>query len=319
MRTIKSKSILSTFLKFIPDTLFFNKLYLKFIYRYGMGSSLDFNNIQTLNEKMQYLKLFDKNDLYTQVADKLKVRNYVASRIGYKYLIPLLKTGKNVNILKISDLPSPPYILKANHDCSGGLIVRNIEEHLLNVKGVSSYIEKNKQGSISQYNLNYMKHFLKKRFAYNHYYITKEWQYKNIDKAYLFESLLSNSKGQVPNDYKFHCINGVVEFIYVSNDREGANTRKIYYPDWSPAPFTWAKKGGEYKFKGEEVAKPKNLEEMLELAEKLSRGFKYIRVDLYSDDTGIFFGELTLHQGSGIERILPSEFDLYYGKKIVID
>ena len=128
--------------------------------------------------------------------------------------------------------------------------------------------------------------------------------------------MLSNEKGQIPNDYKFHCFNGIVEFIYVSVDREGNNYRKIYYPDWTLAPFTWTKRGKENKFKGPDVRKPDNLDHMIKLSEKLSKGFKYIRVDLYSDDNGIFFGELTMHQGSGVEPILPRKFDLYYGEKI---
>lgn len=315
MQTNDYKLLASRIFRIFPDSLWLNKLYLKLIYRLGMKRGLNFDNVKSLNEKMQYIKLYDKNELYTQIADKVKVRDFVADRIGEKYLIPMLKHGTNIDEITSSNLPELPFILKANHDCSGGLIIRDLDRKLLNVKGVSVY-ENHEQISTKEWNVCYIKYFLSQRFKYNHYYITKEWQYKNIQKQYLFEALLEDSSGHVPNDYKFHCINGKVEFIYVSIDREGSNNRKIYYPDWTEAPFTWTKIGREYKFAGGGAERPSNLNEMIEVAEKLAAGFKYIRVDLYSDNNQIFFGELTLQQGSGIEPILPLEYDYYYGDKL---
>jgi len=313
------KEKIKVLFKVIPDLALFNKLIVSIKFRLRQGYWIDFSNLLSLNEKAQWIKLFDRNDLYTTVADKYAVREFVKSRIGEKHLIPLITYGEDVDNL-INNLPeNTPYIIKTNHDCSGGLILRNIAEPLLDVKSHGSYrIAPSEFLNVTEYNKKYINKFLTDNLKNNYFWSSREWQYKNIPGKYIVEKLLTDCNGNIPNDYKFHCIDGEVCFIYVSADREGKNYRKIYYPDWTEAPFTWTSKGKEGKFSGPQVPKPDCLDRMLEIAKKLSDGFKYVRVDLYSCEDQIYFGELTLQHGSGFEPILPNKYDLHYGSLIKI-
>lgn len=307
------KKIALLILKALPDFKIFNKFILTIRFKKRVHQKLDFNNLDTLNKYLQYIKVYDHNPLYTKIADKVAVREYVSEKIGDKYLIPMNFYGVELDEIATKIVCYDKQIIKVNHDCSGGLIIRDINKLLLNVKEVSIPDFKVEQfETVEEYNIEYIKYFIRQRMSYNHYYSSKEWQYKNITPMFLSEALLEDSMGCIPNDYKFHCFNGKVEFIYISADRENGNYRKIYYPDWTEAPFTWTKIGNEKKFIGPNIPKPTNFDEMIEVAEKLSQDFKYIRVDLYGVDESIYFGELTLQHGSGFEPILPEKFDKYY-------
>ena len=271
--------------------------YLKMMFKRTMGKDLDLVCPKTLNEKIQWLKLYDRKSEYTVYADKYRVRDFIASKLGEDYLIPLLKCYDCVDDITENSLPEPPYIIKNNHDSSGGIIVR----------------------SYADVNLLEFKRILSSNLKVNHYWATKEWQYKNIPKRIIIEKLLLDKNNRIPNDYKFNCFNGRVEFIYASVDREGRNYRKIYMRDWSASEMTWTSRGNELKkFTGPEIPKPENYEQMIYIAEKLAATFKYIRIDLYNVDGKIYFGEITQHHGSGFEPILPESLDYYYGSLITL-
>ncbi|EOB3919376.1 ATP-grasp fold amidoligase family protein [Vibrio parahaemolyticus] len=300
----------------VPDIEIINKLLLKTKFKATTGKTLSFSKPENLNQKLQWVKIYDRNPLYTVIADKVGVRKYLTDMGLQEVLIPCFGEGSSFEEFNLSNINSSsfPVIIKVNHDCSGGLILRNPNESLINVKGISEpKFSESDFNSTYDYNEAYIRYFIKERMKYNHYYSSKEWQYKNIPKKFLIEKLLEDSDGHIPNDYKFHCFNGKVEFIYVSVDREGDDYRKIYYPDWTPAPFTWTKIGKEKCFEGDDISPPENLNKLIEVAEKISQDFKYIRVDLYSTGKEMFFGELTLQHGSGFEPILPAKYDEYYG------
>lgn len=305
----KFKIKLSLLAKFLLHLSSLEKLYLRILFKMKVGYSLNLENPTTLNEVLQHIKLYDREKIYTSLADKVEVRNVVSELIGAQYLIPLYHFGEDPNeIERINFNHFGNVIIKVNHDCSGGIVFKGNFENVYSIKSGYQLVGSGREKIVN---------FIKERFSYNHFYITREWQYLNIKKKFLIEKLLLSSEGKVPNDYKFHCFNGVVEFVYVSNDREGLNTRKIYYKDWTEAPFTWCKKGDEYKFEGKEVAKPVALNEMIFLAERIAKKFRYIRVDFYELDGKVFFGELTLQQGSGFEPILPRVYDVFYGEKLL--
>lgn len=307
------KKIVLVVCKILPDLKFVNKSIITTRFQKKMNQTISFNELDTLNKYLQYVKVYDHNPLYTKIADKVAVREYVSKKIGAEYLIPMNFNSTNLHEIATKIVKYKNQIVKVNHDCSGGLIIRDINKPLLNVKNISvPNFTPEQFSSVKEYNIEYVKFFIEQRMSYNHYYSSKEWQYKNINPKFLSESLLENKTGGIPNDYKFHCFNGKVEFIYVSADREGSNYRKIYYPNWTEAPFTWTKVGSEKKFIGPDVQKPENMDKMIKIAEQLSKDFKYIRVDLYEVDGNIYFGELTLQHGSGFEPILPIKFDKYY-------
>lgn len=280
--------------KILPDDVV-----LKLLFRKKMGKKLDLRNPKTLNEKIQWLKLYDRKDIYKVYADKYRVREIIKSKIGDEYLIPLLAIFEHPrDIIDVNSLPPPPYIIKNNHDNSGGIIVRDYKN----------------------FDLEMAKARLLKNIEREHYSSGKEWQYKDIPRKIIVEKLLVDKSNRIPNDYKFNCFNGRVEFIYVSIDREGQNYRKIYNRDWEETDITWTYRGNEKKkFSGPGIDKPSNFDEMIRIAEILSADFKYVRIDLYNLDGAIYFGEVTLHHGSGFEPILPEHYDYYYGSLISLN
>ena len=281
-------------IRFIDEEKFIKQNYKK-----RFNKELDLENPRTLNEKINWLKLNDRTALHTNCADKLKVRDYVSKKIGGQYLIPLVFKTYDINELVSKNFPEDPFIIKANHDSSGGVIV-------------------NDKQKVNWYKL---KKKFKKLLSRNYYYIGKEWQYKNIEPGIIAEKLLVNEKGEVPFDYKLHCFNGKVEVIHVDIDRYTDHKRNCYNPKWELLPFTWSMwKGGKPLWpNGRELSKPKHLEEMIMLAEKLCKPFPYVRIDLYEFESQIFFGEITFHHGSGLEIIHPEHWDLQLGNLLKIN
>lgn len=253
------------------------------------GYKLDFNNVQTLNEKLQYIKIFMQRPEYEVFADKIKVQDYIKERLGDKYLIPILATYNDYHDIEQDKLPATPFILKTNHDCTGGIVVRDL----------------------NSLDFEWIIKFCKTNLSRNHYYYSREPHYKNINRKILIEKLLLDKDGKIPNDYKVNCINGKAEFIYCAIDREGSNYRRIYDRDWQFMPFSW---GDETKLSGPDIARPSNLDEMLMVAEVLSNGFPYLRIDFYSFDQQLYIGEITILHGAGFDVISPKSMDEYYGR-----
>lgn len=271
-------------LRLVPD-----KVIIKNSFRRHMGYDLDLKNPQTLNEKINWLKLYNRKDLQTLVADKYKVRDYVKEKIGEKYLIPLLFHTKNVDDISSENLPDSNFIIKTNHDSSGGLIVRD--------KSQIDWVDARKR----------FKYLLKE----NHYYSTTEWQYKNIEPRLVVEKLLTNEDGSIPEDYKFHCFNGKLAFIMIDFDRYGdLRTRNLYDPNWNLIPCNW---GRPY---GKELKKPENLYEMIQIAEKLAKDFTYVRVDFYLVKSKVYFGELTFYHASGFQQFFQHKCDEKFGRML---
>ncbi len=271
------------------------RLYLMLAYQMITGKKLRINPPQTLNEKIQWKKIYDRNLIYTLCADKYAVRKYIENKIGKKYLIPLLyhtKMAKSINLSNIK----PPFIIKPNN-ASGQII-----------------IIKNKKEIVKKDIINKCEEWLNSNF----YFDTREWQYKKIIPEILIERLLLTKEGNIPNDYKFHCFNGIVEFIQVDTDRFTDHKRGMFDLNWKSKPFTWApRKNNLPKYKIIKIArKPKNLRKMIKIAEILSKDFDYVRVDLYSANNRIYFGELSFTPASGFESFFPDKYDLFYGKKL---
>jgi len=276
---------------YIDDATFLKQNFKK---RYGRP--LDLDHPKTLNEKINWLKLHDRTALHTTCADKYEVRNYVKDTIGEAYLIPLVFQSYQPEDLVAQALPDFPFIIKANHDSSGGTIVRD-----------KTTVDWKKM----------QKHF-KKLLSKNYYYSGKEWQYKNIKPCIIAEKLLVNAAGDIPFDYKLHCFNGKVEVIQVDIDRYTNHKRNLYDTNWNLLPFTWSLWRDEKPLwdKGRAIEKPTNFEEMLTVAEKLSKAFCYARIDLYDFENKVFFGEVTFHHGSGLETIYPEKYDVELGNLI---
>lgn len=259
------------------------------------GYSLDFKNPQTLNEKIQWLKINDRRAISTQLADKYKAREYVREYFGEEYLIPLLYETKKAENIRPENLPDEAFIIKTNHDSAHYKIIRD-----------KSKVDWDK-----------LRVDFKWWLSTNFYYLDREWQYKNIKPRVIAEKLLITKGGKIPNDYKLHCINGKVAFVYVAVDREGLNKRNIYDKNWNPLNFTLAYKTKNLDtLRGEEIEAPNSYQMMIEFAEKIAEMYPYVRVDFYDVDGKLYFGEVTHHHGGGYNLFTPREWDLKWGNMI---
>lgn len=273
-------------LRLIPDHII-----IKNSFKRHMGYSLDLNNPETLNEKLNWLKLFNRKELHTVIADKYAVRNYVEKKIGNQYLVPLHLQTDNVNELIPENLPQANFIIKTNHDSAGGIIVR--DKSLIDWKKTREKF--------------------KKRLNENHYISTREWQYKNIEPRIVVEELLTYEDGSIPDDYKLHCFNGKLVFVMIDFDRHSnKRTRNLYDSNWDLISCKWGYPNGK------SIPKPSNFEEMKNVAEKLAQDFVCIRVDFYLVEEKLYFGELTLHHGSGLQKFLKKECDYKFGELLNI-
>lgn len=271
--------------------------YTKKKFKEAFGRELDLENPRTLNEKIQWLKLYYNVDkpFYTKCADKFSARDYVAKEFGEEYLVPLLYETTDCSKLGYDTFPDCHCIVKSNHDSGHYYIVRDKNE----------------------VDFRWLRNECKYWLSVDYYKRGKEWQYKNIERRIIIEKLLETKDGKIPNDYKLHFINGELQFIYVSYDREGVNDRCVFDASWNRQPFVWLEKV-KYKptLNTADVPKPASLNKMIEFGTRIAQNFKYVRVDFYDVDGKLYFGEITLHHGGGFDSFFPEEYDLYFGKKL---
>jgi len=255
-----------------------------------MGYELNLKNPQSFSQHIVYKKIYDRRKVLPIVADKYLVRNYLKKTLGEEnanqILIPLLYHTDNPEAIPFDALEGE-YIIKANHNSGPNFIVgkNDIPDRKFIVSS------------------------LKKQLSIPYGILKHEWAYGKIkQKLVVVERLLRDEQGNIPKDYKFHIINGVCAFIQVDFDRFINHSRTLYDKEWNYIPAT-------LKFKqGRQAEKPKNLPKMLQLAEQLSKGFDYIRIDLYSIGDRVYFGEMTHYPGSGMERFTPESLDFELGK-----
>lgn len=274
---------------FLPD-----KAYVRLYYEIHLKRKLNLEHPRSLNEKLQWMKFNCRNPLQTIVSDKYTVRNYVQDRIGVEYLIPLLGVWNKFEDINFSLLPER-FVLKCNHDSGGLIIVKNKRD--LDIEAAQKKINKS--------------------LSTNFYKIGREWQYRNIIPRIICEQFISEN-GAVPKDYKIYCFNGKPDCILVCTDRfaENSHRAKYYFYDkeWN---FLRYNKGDE-NINAPQIEKPKNLDLMLGIAEKLSKDFAFARIDLYNVRGKVYFGEITLSPNSGFDNDITEETDMMFGKKLII-
>lgn len=271
------------FTNWMPD-----KMFIKLSYRFNMGKKLNLNNPKTYNEKLQWLKLYDRNPAYTNMVDKYKVRDYVANKIGEEYLIPLLGVWDDPQDIDFSELPDQ-FVLKCNHD-SGGVVICKDKSQLDRSKSIK---------------------FLKKCLKRNFYYRAREWPYKDIITKVIAEKYLVDESGYQLKDYKFFCFDGKCKFSFIATDRENDTRFDFFDINFNHIPV---KNGHDNSDKP--IEKPKTWEKMILLAEKLSYGIPQVRVDLYDVFGHIYFGEMTFFHFGGKKPFNPEIWDYKFGTYI---
>jgi len=286
-KCIKNPNIISLMLlsmkicRSLPDNI-----YISLLYRLNMNKKLNLLNPSTFNEKLQWLKLHDRNPLYTNYVDKYEVRKFIEKTIGKEYLVPLLGVYDEVEDVDFSILPIQ-FVLKPTHT-SGNVIVCRDKTKL-------DIVETRKT--------------LMKWLKREYFWYQREWPYKNIKPRIICEELIKTNDGKPPKDYKIFCFNGEPKFVFVASDR-GIDTKFDFFDiDWNRQSLKQHYPNSDYI-----IEKPRQWEKMLELAKILSQGIPHVRVDFYIDsDDHILFGELTFTHFSGIVKFEPESYDNLLG------
>lgn len=261
--------------------------FLKKEYYLAMGKTLNLNTPKTFNEKLQWLKLYNREPQYTMMVDKYAVKQYVASKIGSQYIIPTLGVWNHFDEIDFDELPNQ-FVLKCTHD-SGGIVICK-DKLKLDKRAAKQKLE----------------YYLKRKY----YYVHREWPYKNVKPRIIAEKYMSNDNGEDLNDYKLMCFNGQVKATFVCSDRFSEDGLKVTFYDtnWKRMPFE-----RHYPASKTDIARPKTYDEMLILAEKLAFQIPFVRVDFYEVHGRVYFGELTFFPGSGYEEFTPEEWDKKLG------
>jgi hypothetical protein len=273
-------------LNWMPD-----KLYLSAMWRAHFGKKLDWKNPRSFNEKLQWLKAYDHNPAYPRLVDKETVRRYVSDTIGPEYLIPLVGgPWKRFDEIDFDLLPES-FVLKCTHDSGGVVICR--DKKALDLRAVKKKIEKS--------------------LRRNYYWGGREWPYKNVKPRVIAERYMGNETGDEVKDYKFMMFGGEHRCAFVCSNRFAGSKLNVTFfdPGWNRMPFE-----RHYRADARELPRPERYEEMIRLSERLSAGMPFVRIDLYEISGRVYFGEITLYPGSGLEEFEPVGWDYALGEWI---
>ena len=278
-RLKKNKSVLSK-REYIEKCFFIN-----------LGYKPNLDKPKSFNEKLQWEKLFYFNSSYCELVDKVKVRDFVAERIGRKYLIPLFGVYDKPDEIDFDALPKS-FVLKCNHNSGTGMyICKNIDE--MNRKEVLNGLEKG--------------------LNEDYYLESYEWPYQNIERKILCEEYLGDGDGNGIRDYKFYCFDGVPMYFLISSNR--SKKVKFDYFDINKNPLPFSQGGKKGNVDANDII---NYDEMVEVAKLLSKGFPHVRVDLYNLNGRIYFGELTFFDSSGFAPFKPRKWDYIFGEHFIL-
>lgn len=275
----------------ICPKLMSDKYYLSILWKMIMEYKIDWKTPKTLNEKLQWLKLYDRNPLYTTLVDKYRVKQWVADTIGEQFVIPTLAVYNTVDEIDLAKLPDQ-FVLKCNHDSGSVVICRDK----------------------SNFDLEAAKKKLAKGLSHNFYWDAREWPYKNVKRCVIAEKYIQDFEDGGLVDYKFFCFDGMVDCVMLCLDRH-IKQPKFYFFDrnWNLKRMNIRGKEAPDNFT---IPKPKGLDKMFELASVLSKGIPFVRVDFYDVAGDIRFGEMTFYPDGGLDSNILPETDLYFGSLI---
>lgn len=288
LRYIDRRLTVKGFYKWQSDEAFLKKEF-----RYSMGKALNLENPQTYNEKLQWLKLYDRKTIYNTMVDKYEAKKYVADIIGEEYIIPTLGVWDKFEDIDFDKLPEQ-FVLKCTHD-SGGLSI---------CRDKSKFDKKKAEKKI--------KRSLKNDF----YWSGREWPYKDVKPRIIAEQYMEDTETAELRDYKFFTFNGACKLLFVASERQSKNEEtKFDFFDMEYNHLDFRNGHPNAKVWPE---KPKCFDEMRALAEKLSKGIPHLRVDFYEVNGKVYFGELTFFHWSGMVPFEPEEWDKTLGDWITL-
>ncbi len=260
--------------------------YLRLIYRGRMGKKLDLKSPQTFNEKLQWLKLYDRNPLYHTFVDKYEMKEYASKIIGKEHIIPTIGVWDTPEEIPFHEFPNQ-FVIKCTHDCGSIVICQD-----KNTFDIESAKEK-----------------LKKCLKDNLFWEGREWPYKDLKPRIIAEPYFDDGTGQL-KDYKFFCFNGEAKCFKIDFDRRVFHRANYYSRSGEQLPFGEVTFPPDYSGK---IALPNRLDTMLKLADKLAENIPFIRVDFYEVDNTVYLGELTLFPSSGFRPFTDEHWDYTLG------
>lgn len=278
-------------LRFVDEERLPDRMVIKYQFHNAFGYPLDLRHPKTFSEKLQWLKLHGRNPLYTTLVDKYRVKQWVADKIGEQYVIPTLAVYNSVDEIDLDKLPDK-FVLKCNHDCGSVVICRDK----------------------SAFDFEAAKRILQKCLDTNFYLKHREWPYKNVKRCVIAEEYLESNQDDL-RDYKFFCFDGKVKFFKIDTGRFHNHLAFYFNCDGSRLPW-----GGEIDLfdPDKTVEVPNNLPKLIDMAESLSSAFPFVRVDFYTENSFVKFGELTFFPGAGLIKYTDEEFDEFAGGQMKI-
>ena len=273
-------------LRFIKPELIPDRMFLKYQYHFVFGEKLDLKHPKKFNEKLQWLKLYDRNPLYTTLVDKYAVKKWVADRIGNEYVIPTLAVYDNAEQIDLKELPDR-FVLKCTHD-SGSVIIC-----------------KDKQS----FNLDETKRILDAKLKTDFFLKYREWPYKNVKPRIIAEEYKEDSSGEL-RDYKVYAFDGKCDYLMFCFDRSKGDTKFFYFDKKWNLKKNLSCDGLKY---GDsiQITKPQNLDLIFQIAESLSVGIPFVRIDFYEVEGQLYFGEFTFFPTGGIDDTRTEELNEY--------
>lgn len=279
------RGITMRFFGWLPDPI-----YLRLIYLFIIGKPLSLKNPRTFNEKIQWLKIHDRNPRHTDMVDKLAVKDIVTKIAGSEYVIPTLKVYNSVEDIDLAELPEA-FVLKTTHGGGSGGVVVCKDKSKLDLEAAKAKL---------------LRSLLSKNSRY------REWPYSNVPREIIAEKYMEDENGEL-RDYKFFCMNGEPKFLFMASGRMKEDALTFDFLDMD---YKWLPVRNGHPNSKTPPQKPQNFDKMVELARKLSQGEAFVRVDLYNIRGKIYFGEYTFFHFSGLTPFEPEEWDEKFGDMI---
>lgn len=276
---------------FLPD-----KPYLKLYYRCTTGKKLNLKKPVGFSQKLQWLKLNDKHSEYGPLVDKLAVREHIGEVLGEEYCFPLLGKWKSFDEIDFNLLPNS-FVLKCNHDSGSTKVIKD-------------------KNSLTEKDFKALKKFFKWRLKRNYFRVGREYPYKGLPRYIIAEKLMVDESAPEKSieDYKFFCFNGEPKIMFVATDRSTDCRFDFFDMEFNHLDIVNIHPQSDKK-----IEKPEKFEEMIEIAKKLSKGIKQVRIDLYELNGKIYFGEYTFFHGGGFSLFNPPKWEKQLGDYIEIE
>ncbi len=268
-----------------------DKTHLDMIYKCNIGKKINWENPKTFNEKLQWIKLYDRNPIYTTMVDKCASKQYMTEKIGKEYVIPLVGgPWYSFDEIDFNVLPDK-FVLKTNHDSGGVMLCKD-----------KATFDKRKARS-----------FFKKHLTRNYYFRSREWPYKNIKPCIFAEEYLDDGSGDAIYDYKFFCFNGEPKIMYLSRDKGKEPRTDFFDMEYNHLNMRMRDKNADVP-----PEKPEKFNEMKHLAKIISKDIPHVRVDFFCVGGKLYIGETTFFHCGGFVSVKPEEWNTIMGDWIVL-